>query len=169
MQKRYQGRQQIVSLELSMCRNQESIRPQTYNHDNTSINRQYQTRSPKPNSLPRLPTPTLRPQLPPPFISAIITLIILIVILFHQPLVVRGIGRGDLVVEEAWEDETDGCRASAADIREDLFKRGDSHGDDVATNDDQRRESREPDIAHNVRFRSLDRPAEQRCTIWRRR
>lgn len=61
---------------------------------------------------------------------------------------VRTVGRGDLVVEDAGQDKADGRTASAADICKNLFERRDSHGRNIAEHDDNSGDDGEAELAH---------------------
>lgn len=65
----------------------------------------------------------------------------------------RGIGGRDLVVEQAWEDETDARAPGASDVREDFLERGYCHGDYIAQDDDRCGDSSEAGVAHRVTSR----------------
>lgn len=73
---------------------------------------------------------------------------IFVVILFDQTLVMRGIRRGNFVVEQAGQDEADGGAAGATDIGKDFLKRRHGHGDDVAKYDNDGTDDGEADVAH---------------------
>ena len=74
--------------------------------------------------------------------------IVKVVFFFDEPLVEWRVGSRDLVVEQAGEDEGDGRATRGADIGQDGLQTGDGHSDDIAQDDDGRRDDREPGIAH---------------------
>lgn len=71
-----------------------------------------------------------------------------VVLVLDEALVVRGVRVGDLVVEEARQDEGDGGGACAADVGEDEGERGDGHGGDEGEDDENGGHNGEAHIAH---------------------
>jgi hypothetical protein len=71
-----------------------------------------------------------------------------IVLVLDEALVVRRVRVGDLVVEEARQDEGDGGGAGAADVGEDEGERGDGHGGDEGEDDEDCGHNGEAHVAH---------------------
>ena len=104
---------------LMRCNHKECVRDQTSDHDNEPIDCKRKT---QPAQQLSPPWSVLQP------ISAKETFIltarpiVLIVIFFHQLLVMWRLGRGDLIVEQSRKDETDAGTSGASHVREHLFE-----------------------------------------------
>ena len=101
------------------CSHKDRVRDQTSDHDNESINCKRKTQSPQQLSAPWSVLQSISAKETFVFTTRPI---VLIVIFFHQLLVMWRLGRGYLIVEQPRKDETDAGASGASHVREHLFE-----------------------------------------------
>jgi len=124
---------------------------QTNNHNQQPIDSQRQRQFPKDILLPSPLHRAHASAAPHKRLTLVVRAVLIpIIILLHQSLVQRRVGRGDLVVKQPWQNEADARAPSAADVGKHLLKRGNAHGDDVSQDDDDGCDGGETHVAHFI-------------------